>query len=101
MADAAYACKGSDPRVADAAVARAIVAATIARVGVNIRDAEGAEVSRRLGDAGVDRELAHRVEELIRDCETARFAPDACEMASVKERWDAARGVVDALRRGE
>jgi hypothetical protein len=101
MADAASACKGSDPRVADAAVARAIVAATIARVGVNIRDAEGAEVSRRLGDAGVDRELAHRVEELIRDCETARFAPDACEMAAVKERWDAARGVVDALRRGE
>jgi hypothetical protein len=101
MAAAAYACKGSDPRVADAAVARAIVAATIARVGVNIRDAEGAEVSRRLGDAGVDRDLAHRVEELIHDCETARFAPDACEMAAVKERWDAARGVVEALGRGE
>jgi hypothetical protein len=101
MVAAAHACKGNDPRVADAAVARAIVAATIARVGVNIRDAEGAEVSRRLGDAGVDRELAHRVEELIHDCEAARFAPDACEMAAVKERWDAARGVVEALRRGE
>ncbi len=100
MVDAAHACKGNDPRVADAAVARAIVAATIARVGVNIRDAEGVEVSRRLGEAGVDRELAHRVEELIHDCETARFAPDACEMAAVKERWDAARGVVEALRRG-
>ena len=100
MADAAYACRGSDPRVADAAVARAIVAATIARVGVNIRDAEGAEVSRRLGDAGVERELARRVEDLIHDCEAARFSPDACEMAAVKERWEAARGVVEALRRG-
>jgi hypothetical protein len=99
MVAAAHACKGDDPRVADAAVARALVAATIARVGVNIRDAEGAEVSRRLGDAGVDLNLAHRVAELIHDCEAARFAPDACEMDAVKERWDAARGVVEALRR--
>jgi hypothetical protein len=100
MTAAASACKGTDPRAADAAVARVLRAATVAKVGVNVRDAEGAEVSRRLADAGVEQPLAQRVEELIRDCEAAQFAPDAAEMAAVRERWEAARDLVGSLRRG-
>jgi BatD DUF11 like domain len=99
MAAAVTACKGTDPRAADAAVARVLRAATVAKVGVNVRDAEGAEVSRRLADAGVEEPLAQRVEELIRDCEAAQFSPDAAEMTAVRERWEAARDLVGSLRR--
>ncbi len=99
MAAAARACRGTDSRAADAAVARALHAATIAKVGVNVRDAEGTEVSRRLAGAGVDGDVARRVEELIRDCETARFSPDVAEMGAVRERWENAQGVVGALKR--
>jgi len=99
MAAAVAACRGSDPRAADAAVARVLRAATVAKVGVNVRDAEGAEVTRRLAGAGVEEDLAKRVEELIRDCEAAQFAPDAAEMTAVRERWEAARDVVGSLRR--
>jgi hypothetical protein len=63
-----------------------------------VRDAEGAEVSRRLAGAGVDEEVAQRVEELIRDCEAARFSPEAAEMAAVRARWQTAQGVMGALR---
>jgi len=100
MAAAVTACRGSDPRAADAAVARVLRAATVAKVGVNVRDAEGGEVTRRLAGAGVEELLARRVEELIRDCETAQFSPDAAEMSAVRERWEAARDVVGSLRRG-
>jgi hypothetical protein len=99
MAAAAKACRGTDSRAADAAVARALHAATVAKVGINVRDAEGGEVSRRLAGAGVDGEIARRVEELIRDCEAARFSPEAVEMAAVRERWQTAQGVVGALKR--
>ncbi len=99
MAAAAQACRGTDSRAADAAVARALHAATIAKVGINVRDAEGPEVSRRLAGAGVDGELARRVEELIRDCEAARFSPEAAEMGAVRERWQTAQGVVGALKK--
>jgi hypothetical protein len=99
MALATSLCKGTDPRAADAAVARMLRAATVAKVGVNVRDAEGAEVSRRLASAGVEEPLARRIEELIRDCEAAQFAPDAAEMNAVRERWKAARDAVGALRR--
>jgi hypothetical protein len=99
MAAAVVACRGSDPRAADAAVTRVLHAATVAKVGVNVRDAEGGEVSRRLAGAGVEEDVARRIEGLIRDCESARFAPDAAEMTAVRERWEAARGVVESLRR--
>jgi hypothetical protein len=99
MAAAASLCKGSDPRAADAAVARVLRAATVARVGVNVRDAEGGEVSRRLEGAGVEEAVAHRLAELIRDCEAAQFAPDAAEMSAVRERWEAARNLVGSLRK--
>jgi hypothetical protein len=99
VAAAMRACRGTDPRAADAAVARALHAATVAKVGINVRDAEGAEVSRRLADAGVDSEVARQVEELIRDCEAARFSPEAAEMAAVRERWQSAQGVMGALKR--
>jgi hypothetical protein len=99
MAAAVLACRGNDPRAADAAVARVLLAATVAKVGVNVRDAEGAEVARRLEGAGVEEDVARRIEGLIRDCESARFAPDAAEMTAVRERWEAARGVVGSLKR--
>jgi hypothetical protein len=99
IAAAAQACRGTDPRAADAAVARVLRAATVAKVGVNVRDAEGSEVTRRLATAGVEEGVAKRIEELIRDCETAQFSPDAAEMSSVRERWQAARDVVGSLRR--
>jgi hypothetical protein len=100
MAAATVACRGNDPRAADAAVTRVLHAATVAKVGVNVRDAEGAEVSRRLAGAGVEEDIAQQVEELIHNCESARFAPEAAEMAAVRERWEAARTVVGSLKRG-
>jgi hypothetical protein len=100
MAAATVACRGNDPRAADAAVTRVLHAATVAKVGVNVRDAEGAEVSRRLAGAGVEEDVARQIEELIHNCESARFAPEAAEMAAVRERWEAARTVVGSLKRG-
>jgi hypothetical protein len=99
MSAAVAACRGNDPRAADAAVTRVLHAATVAKIGVNVRDAEGAEVSRRLAGAGVEAQVARQIEDLIHECESARFSPDAVEMSAVRERWAAARDVVQALRR--
>ncbi len=93
------ACNGKDARAVDAAIAHALEAAAIAHAGVNVRGAVGDEVIHRLEDAGVTRDAASRVAELLRECEAARFAPDASDVPSARDRWLRAQGAIRQLER--
>jgi hypothetical protein len=96
-ADAA--CKGSDARAADAAIARALEAASVAHAGISVRGAIGPEVAQRLEGAGVAAAAATGFAELLRECEAARFAPDASDVASSRDRWGRARQTIREMER--
>jgi hypothetical protein len=93
------ACRGNDARTADAAIARALEAATVAHVGVSVRDAVGREVLERLEKAGVTPDAASRVAELLRECDTARFAPEAADVLAARDRWLRAQGAIRRLEK--
>jgi hypothetical protein len=99
VAGAARACAAEDSRVADAAIARALEAATVAHAGVSVRGAVGGEVVDRLERAGVGRDAATSVAELLRECEAARFSPTAADVAAARDRWARARDVLRQLEK--
>jgi hypothetical protein len=93
------ACEGKDAREADAAIARALQAATVAHAGVNVRAAVGGEVVDRLERAGVAHAAASSVAELLRECEAARFSPDATDVVAVRDRWIRAQGAIRGMEK--
>lgn len=93
------ACAGDDPRVADAAIARVLEAATVAHAGVSVRGAVGGEVVDRLERAGVGAGAATSVAELLRECEAARFSPSGAEVDAARGRWARARAVLRQLEK--
>jgi hypothetical protein len=99
VAAARLACGGTDTRAADAAIARALEAATVAHAGVSIRGAVGTEVTERLARAGVEQQAAAHVAELLRECEKARFAPDHANVVEAQERWSRAQTAIRHLER--
>jgi hypothetical protein len=100
LAAAATACELGDAAGVDAAIARAIEAATVAHAGVNVRGAVGGELIERLERAGITRDAASHVAELLRECEAARFAPDAVDIATARDRWLRAQGAIRGLENG-
>ena len=100
LAAATTACGSGDARTADAAIARALEAAALAHAGVNVRGAAGGEVVDRLERAGVARDAASSVANLLRECEVARFAPEAADIGSARDRWIRARGAIRGLETG-
>jgi hypothetical protein len=99
VALAHVACEGKDAREADAAIARALEAATVAHAGVNVRASVGGEVADRLQSAGIAREAATNVAELLRECEAARFSPDATDVVAVRDRWIRAQGAIRGMEK--
>ncbi|HEY8087611.1 MAG TPA: BatD family protein [Polyangiaceae bacterium] len=93
------ACRGADSRAADAAIARALEAASIAHAGVSVRGAVGGEVVERLERAGVATGTASGFAELMRECEAARFAPDLADVTAARERWARARRAIREMER--
>jgi hypothetical protein len=93
------ACGGKDARRADAAIARALEAATVVHAGVSVRAAVGGEVIERLERAGVAPEDALTVADLLRECEAARFSPDDVDVLSARDRWSRAQGVIRGLEK--
>ena len=96
-ADAAS--SGKDARAADAATARALEAAAVALAGVSVRGAVGDEIVDRLAGAGVERGAATSVADLLRECESARFSPDAADVPAARDRWMRARGAIRGLEK--
>jgi hypothetical protein len=99
VAAAARACAGADARAADAAIARALQAATVARARVSVLDALAGEIVGRLEGAGVSRDAATQFAEVLRECEEARFSPEASDVGTVRERWAKAQAAIRALAR--
>jgi hypothetical protein len=99
MALAQAACGGKDARRADAAIARALEAATVVHAGVSVRAAVGTEVIDRLERAGVAHDAALTVADLLRECEAARFSPDAVDVVAARDRWTRAQGVIRGLEK--
>jgi hypothetical protein len=99
LAAARTACEKTDARSADAAIARALEAATVVHAGVNVRGAVGDEVTARLERAGIGKEAAAGLAELLRECDAARFAPDAVDVVSARDRWARAQGAIRQLER--
>jgi hypothetical protein len=93
------ASSGRDARAADAATARALEAAAVALAGVSVRGAIGDEVAARLAEAGVARDTAARVADLLRECEAARFSPDAADVPAARDRWQRAQGAIRSLEK--
>jgi hypothetical protein len=99
------ACNNGNPndeggtQAAYAAIIRALQSATIARAGVNVRDARASEIARRLEEQGVGAETAARFEELLQACETARFAPQDAPEVGVAAQWREAKQAIGSLRR--
>jgi oxygen tolerance protein BatD len=100
MAAAVAACRDGDARSADSAIARALEAATVAHAGVSLRGAVDSELVDRLERAGVASDAAARVAELLRECESARFAPEAVDIVAARDRWVRAQGAIRRLERG-
>jgi hypothetical protein len=99
IAAAHEACGGKDARQADAAIARALEAAAVAHGGVSVRDAVGKEIEHRLQSAGIAPDAAAKVSDLLRECEAARFAPDAADLVAARDRWQRAQGAIGELER--
>jgi hypothetical protein len=99
MQIAEKACKNGDAKAGYAAIARALESATIARAGVNVRDATSAQVARRLEEHGVPSEAASRFEELLKTCEAARFSPELSAGAPLAQEWQRAKDVISSLGR--
>jgi hypothetical protein len=103
VALAHVACEGKDARLADAAIARALEAAIVAHAGVSVRAAVGGEIVDRLERAGVVRETASRVADLMRECEAARFSPDDANLdgarSAARDRWIRAQGAIRGLEK--
>jgi hypothetical protein len=99
VALAHVACGGKDARHADAAIARALEAATVVHAGVSVRAAVGGEIADRLERAGVGRDAAASVAELLRECEVARFSPDATDVVAARDRWVRAQGAIRGMER--
>jgi hypothetical protein len=99
LAAAMAACEGGDARAADAAIARALEAATVAHAGVSIRGAVAGELVERLERAGVAPDAASGLAELLGECDKARFAPDAVDMLAARDRWTRAQGTIRRLER--
>jgi hypothetical protein len=93
------ACGGKDARQADAAIARALEAAAVVHAGVSVRAAVGGEIADRLERAGVGHDAAASVAELLRECEAARFSPDAADVVAARERWIRAQGAIRGMER--
>jgi hypothetical protein len=106
IASADAACRAGDPRGADAAIARALEAATLAHLGVSVRASVGEEVTRRLELAGVAPDAASSFATLLRECEAARFSPEDLDAAGVgqdaaRSRWARAQGIIRTLERAQ
>jgi hypothetical protein len=71
----------------------------LALAGVNVRGAVGGESLGRLTGAGVEAQTAARLADLLRECEAARFAPDAGDVPAARDRWMRARGVIRDMER--
>jgi BatD DUF11 like domain len=99
VALAHVACEGRDARHADAAIARALEAATVMHAGVNVRASVGGEIVERLERAGVAREAAADIAELLRECEAARFSPDATDVVAARDRWIRAQGAIRGMEK--
>jgi hypothetical protein len=99
LAAAVAACEKGDPRTADAAIARALEAATLAHAGVSVRGAVGGELVERLERAGVAPDAASRVADLLGECDRARFAPDAVDIIAARDRWVRAQGAIRGLEK--
>ncbi|HSY25108.1 MAG TPA: BatD family protein [Polyangiaceae bacterium] len=101
LSAAREACVKGDARAADSAIGRALEAAAMAHAGVNVRGAVGRELTEKLERAGVAADAATNVAELLRECEAARFSPDAAELAATRERWSRAQAAIARLERRE
>jgi hypothetical protein len=92
-------CRGDDVRAADAAIERALYAATIAAARVSVRGALASDISTRLEKAGISGETAARVAGLLAECEAARFSPEDADIQEVRDRWARALRVIRDLER--
>ena len=99
-AEAEEACRGSDGKAAIGAVARALEAEVLARVGVNLRGAAGATGKTELEEAGVSAGKAESIVALLRRCEEERFSPDGVEIETARETWAQAKNALDGLEGG-
>jgi hypothetical protein len=106
MSSADVACRANDTKGADAAIARALEAATLAHVGVSVRAAVGSELVEQLERAGVPPDAASDFAKLLRECEAARFSPERTDAGlsgrdAARARWARAQGVIRSLERGQ
>jgi hypothetical protein len=99
LSAAREACGKGDARAADSAIGRALEAAAIAHAGVNVRGAIGRELTDKLERAGVAPDAATTLAQLLRECETARFSPDATELGAARDRWSRAQAAIARLER--
>jgi hypothetical protein len=97
VAAAEDACGADDARAADAAIARALESAALAGAAVNVRGMRADEVAAKLEDAGVAADAAREVEAILRECEAARFSPDAAGIDASRARWVRAKSALAAL----
>ena len=93
---AEHAASANDARALDAAIARALDAATIAHANANVRGVGASDVAAKLESYGVSQAVAGEVQALLLACEAARFG-DGSEMDQAQERWKRARAVIGEL----
>jgi len=98
--EADAACGATDARAADASIARALEQAIIVGAGVNVRAIATRQIAGTLIEHGVAEPRARAIEELLAECEAARFAPTEGDSAVSRERWKRAKECISGLKKG-
>jgi hypothetical protein len=99
LAAADVAVRGADPKLADAAIVRALEAAAQAHLALNVRGIAAPQVARALEERGLRPDDTRAVAELLEVCGQARFSPEAGDMEAVRERWARARQLLTVMEK--
>jgi hypothetical protein len=92
-----HAIREGDPQKADAAMRRFVETALEQRLGVSLRALDLDRLGMVLKSNGVGEQGATELVHVLRNAETARFAPGGATMEDARARFAAAKRIVEAI----
>ncbi len=92
--------ESDDARAIDGATIRVLESAAVAHANVNVRGVGGETVADVLTRAGVEKESATALRDLLEACAAARFSPEGVDARDAKTRAARARALIEHLGDG-
>ncbi len=88
---------GTDARAIDGSTMRVVEAGAIARAGVNVRGVGGESMVDVLTQAGVAKDVAADLRDVLESCAAARFSPDGGQLDGARDRARRGKALLDKL----